>query len=202
MRLILEIWRYLFQHFIKSLKHLFSSYSWLHVALPCHSRAWLRLLRGLSDWSESSPGRNRTDPGYHQPETIQHYGDVMMSAMASQITSLTIVYSTFYSRRRSKKTSKLRVTGLCEGNSPVTGEFPAQRASNAENVSVWWRHHGVICFDTGIIVSQHLLTNKIYDKKIAQSLWNLVASGLSVSKIFICSIEIRFLRSELMTHYL
>ena len=30
-------------------------------------------------------------------------------------------------RRRSKKTSKLRVTGLCAGNSPVTGEFPAQR---------------------------------------------------------------------------
>ena len=44
-------------------------------------------------------------------------------------------------RGRSKKTSKLRVTGLCAGNSPVTGEFPAQRASNAENVSVWWRHH-------------------------------------------------------------
>ena len=35
-------------------------------------------------------------------------------------------------RRRSKKTSKLRVTGLCAGNSPETGEFPAQRASNAE----------------------------------------------------------------------
>ena len=30
-------------------------------------------------------------------------------------------------RRKSKKTSKLRVTGLCEGNSPVTGEFPAHR---------------------------------------------------------------------------
>ena len=37
-------------------------------------------------------------------------------------------------RRRSKKTSKLRVTGLCAGNSPVTGEFLAQRASNAENL--------------------------------------------------------------------
>ena len=50
-------------------------------------------------------------------------------------------------RRRSKKTSKLRVTGLCEGNSPVTGEFPAQRSSNAENVSIWWRHHEIlICF--------------------------------------------------------
>ena len=42
---------------------------------------------------------------------------------------------------RSKKTSKLRVTGLCAGNSPGTGEFPAQMASNAENVSIWWRHH-------------------------------------------------------------
>ena len=44
-------------------------------------------------------------------------------------------------RRRSKRTSKLRVTGLCAGNSPGTGEFPAQMASNAENVSIWWRHH-------------------------------------------------------------
>ena len=45
-------------------------------------------------------------------------------------------------RRRSKKISKLRVTGLCAGNSPGTGEFPAQMVSNAENVSIWWRHHG------------------------------------------------------------
>ena len=44
-------------------------------------------------------------------------------------------------RRRSKKTSKLRVTGLCAGNSPGPGEFPAQMASYAENVSIWWRHH-------------------------------------------------------------
>ena len=45
-------------------------------------------------------------------------------------------------RSRSKKTSNLRVNGLCAGNSPVSGEFPAQMASNAENVSIWWRHHG------------------------------------------------------------
>ena len=43
--------------------------------------------------------------------------------------------------RRSKKTLKLRVIGLCAGNPSVTGEFPAQMASNAENVSIWWRHH-------------------------------------------------------------
>ena len=35
-------------------------------------------------------------------------------------------------RRRSKKISKLRVIGLCAGNSPGTGEFPAQMASDAE----------------------------------------------------------------------
>ena len=44
-------------------------------------------------------------------------------------------------RRRSKKTPKLCVTGLCLGNSPGTCEFPAQMANNAENVSIWWRHH-------------------------------------------------------------
>ena len=44
-----------------------------------------------------------------------------------------------------KKTSKLRVIGLCEGNSPGTGEFPALRASNAENVSISWRHHVILC---------------------------------------------------------
>ena len=46
--------------------------------------------------------------------------------------------------RRSKKTSKLRVTGFCAGNSSATGEFPAQMASNAESVSIWWRHHDMI----------------------------------------------------------
>ena len=46
-------------------------------------------------------------------------------------------------RRRSKETSKLCVTGRCEGNSPVTGEFPAHRACYAENVSIRWRHHKI-----------------------------------------------------------
>ena len=43
-------------------------------------------------------------------------------------------------RPRWKKISKLRVTGHRAGNSPETGEFPAQMASNAENVSIWWHH--------------------------------------------------------------
>ena len=74
-------------------------------------------------------------PGIEQTKA-HHYWDVIMGAMVSQITSLTIVYSTI-----TKKASKLCVTGPCAGNSPVTGEFPAQMTSNAENVSIWWRHH-------------------------------------------------------------
>ena len=35
-------------------------------------------------------------------------------------------------RRRTKKTSKLRVTGLCEGNQSVTRGFTSQRDSNAK----------------------------------------------------------------------
>ena len=58
-----------------------------------------------------------------------------MGAIASQINSECLLGRLI--RRRSKKTSKLRVTGLCAGNSPETGEFPAQRASNAENVSIY-----------------------------------------------------------------
>ena len=81
---------------------------------------------------------------YAPSHLFHHYSDVIMRAMASQVTSLTIVYSTVYSGGRSNKTSKLRVTGLCEVNSPVTGEFTTQRASNAANVSIWWRHHGVM----------------------------------------------------------
>ena len=64
-----------------------------------------------------------------------------MRAIASQIISLTIVYSTVYSGANQSKhqsSASLAFVGEFTG----TGEFPAQRASYAENVSIWWRHHG------------------------------------------------------------
>ena len=70
-----------------------------------------------------------------------------MGAMASQITSLAIVYSTVYSdpdqRKHQSSASLAFVTGL-SGNSPVTVEFPAQRASNAE----MFQFDDVIMFET------------------------------------------------------
>ena len=67
-----------------------------------------------------------------------YYGDVIMDAMASQITNLTIVYSTTYLGTDKRKHQSS--ADLCAGNPLVTGEFPAQMASDAENVSIWWRH--------------------------------------------------------------
>ena len=67
-----------------------------------------------------------------------------MSATASQNTSLTIVYWTFYSgvdqRKHQSSASQAFLRGG-GGNSPVTDVFPAQMASNTENVSIWWRHY-------------------------------------------------------------
>ena len=61
-----------------------------------------------------------------------HYSDIMMDAMLSQIV---------YSGADQNKYESSASLAICAGNSPVTGEFPAQMASNAENVSIWWRHH-------------------------------------------------------------
>ena len=57
-----------------------------------------------------------------------------MGAIASQITSLTIVYSAVYSDADQRKH---------QSSASLTGEFPAQMASYAENVSIWLRHHEV-----------------------------------------------------------
>ena len=49
--------------------------------------------------------------------------------------------SRLFAQAQIKETSKLRVTGLCGGKPPLPGGFPSQRASDAENVSIWWRYH-------------------------------------------------------------
>ena len=65
-----------------------------------------------------------------------------MGTMTSQITSLTIAYSTVIQAQIKENINAARHWPWC-GESTGTGEFPAQMASNAENVSIWWRHHAV-----------------------------------------------------------
>ena len=70
-----------------------------------------------------------------------HYRGVIMGAMATQIISLTIVYSTVYSDADQRTIKAPRHWPLCK---EFTGkrwiQVLAHRASNAENVSIWWRH--------------------------------------------------------------
>ena len=94
--------------------------------------------------------------------------------------------------RSSKKTSKFRVTGFCEGNSPVTGEFPAQRASNA----VMFPFDDVINHASMVIT----LTTNIYNTvrcetprwlKIQRIIGNLIQyfhpyNGLEIRRAFPC----------------
>ena len=86
-----------------------------------------------------------------------------MGAMTSQITSLTSVYSTVYSGADQSKHQSSALLAICAGNSPGTGELPAQMASNAENVSIWWRHH-IVCISFLIVdaFETHVTHHKKY----------------------------------------
>ena len=76
-----------------------------------------------------------------------HYSYVIVDTMVPQITSLNIVFSTVYSDVDQRKHQRSVSLALCG----VTGEFPAQMTNNAENVSIWWRHH--VLYQVGCICS-------------------------------------------------
>ena len=86
-------------------------------------------------------------------DSIRHVSDGIISTVVYQITGGSIVnLLKRLFRRRTKRKSKLRVIGLCEGNPPGTGGFPSQKVSNAENVSIWWRHHVMTLIDVKVML--------------------------------------------------
>ena len=108
--------------------------------------------------------RVRSVPGF------AHYNDVIMSTMASQITSLSLLNRSF--RRRSKKTSKPHVTGRCEGNPPVPAGFPSQRASNVESISIWWHDHALHVIQHAMPSLFDVYPNHFRGSKIIVLIWN------------------------------
>ena len=111
---------------------------WPCTEMTSHVSSKLLLWNPSSHLTLSSCGRMCDSKDYRSQESLQwrHNGRDSVSNHQPYDCLLNRLF-----RRRSKKTSKLRVTGLCVGNSPVTGEFLAKMASNAKNVSIWWRHH-------------------------------------------------------------
>ena len=91
-------------------------------------------------WSKSQTHKRRFNPFTHCA-CWYHYSDVIMATMTYQMTSLTIVYSTVIQVQIKENTKAPRQW-------PLWGEFTVdrwnprtQRASYAENVSIWLRHH-------------------------------------------------------------
>ena len=106
---------------------------------PCPSLQQLPV-KAVGSWTHYSRWIDDTRIG-SVVQTKNHkifprYSYIIMGAMASQITSLTIVYSTVYSGADQRKHQSSALLAFV-----VTGEFPAQMASNAENNSIWWSHH-------------------------------------------------------------
>ena len=131
-----------------------------------HWRRWLFETQTRSLWRHCNVVLvihylNQRNKGRQDQLLSSHYSDVIMNAMVSQITGILIVCSTVSwgpdQRKHQSSMSLAFVRGidgwmdgypglapcrwpLC-GEFTGTGEFPAQMASNAESVSIWWRHH-------------------------------------------------------------
>ena len=118
-------WEIAWAWFVKKISHWFCGYKF-------GSQFNAHVVFRKMPWKTSFKDTPSSAAGSHF-----HYSDVIMSAMVSNHWRLKCLPNRLF-RHRSKKISKFSITGICEGNSPMTGEFPAQRASNAENVSIWW----------------------------------------------------------------
>ena len=101
--------------------------TWYNVEATDHwFTQWLSFLESYTVTSRERHGIliHRYERGIHR----WHYSDIIMSAMSFQITGVSIVCWTVCSGA-DKKNIKHRWQVV-------------QRASNADSVSIWWRHHG------------------------------------------------------------
>ena len=90
--------------------------------------------------------------------SFSHYNDVIMSAIASQITNLTIVISTFYSGADQRKHQSFASLAFVRGihrwpvNYPHKGQWRAK-------CSIWWRHHVFVVYVFCWLHEKSLLTH-------------------------------------------
>ena len=99
-----------------------------------------------------------------------HYSDIIMSTVASQITTLSIVCSTICSRAHQRNHQSSTSLALVRGHRWI----PSQRASNTESVSIWWCHHEYNLIKTPRIVSNISCTCKwdgVHLKSVSVNEW-------------------------------
>ena len=114
------------------------------LSIQSRRRRFVTPLRSLWRHCNEAQALGVTKPIPYTPlisfVSCHHYVDATMGPMASQITSLKNVYSTVYSGADQENIKAPRHWTLC-GEFSVDRWIPRKRASNAENVSIWWRHH-------------------------------------------------------------
>ena len=114
------------------------------VNLHCRDRyfLWSKVIDSILFWLPASFTRKGNQCQFCQLwNSLNHYNDVILSAMASQITSLMTVYSSVYSadQRKQQSSASLAFVGGIH-RWPVNSPHKWM-ASYAVNVSIWWRHH-------------------------------------------------------------
>ena len=78
---------------------------------------------------------------------------------------------------------KHQSSDLCVGNSAVTREFPAQRASNAENDSIWWRHHVDRCCERlSFLLNDFSQTWQVFIFPYVCLAWEIICNKLCQSR--------------------
>ena len=119
----------------------------LNKLLNKHSIDWLPIRDDMTDiWRSGLAAEMRVEEMSHGSSCLLqgqyqlsfgHYSDVIMGAMASLITGVSVVYSTVCSdadeSKHQSSASLAHVRGILRW--PVN--TPPRRASNAENVSIW-----------------------------------------------------------------
>ena len=103
----------------------------------CH---WDSFIENYKPWGINDGRSFYIHGNMCEPFHYIHYNDVILGAKASQITSLTLVYSTVYQTQIKEHITAPSHWPLC-GEFTGDDDFIAQMASSAENVSIWWRNH-------------------------------------------------------------
>ena len=92
--------------------------------------------------------------------TFSHYSDVILGAMVSQITSVSIDYSTICSGPEQRKHQSLASLDFVRGIQRSLVNSPHKGPVTRKDVSIWWRHHDkTLCFQDE---RQQLLTTKVW----------------------------------------
>ena len=119
-----------------------NGYMLLHIKSQKYTTIISNILRHLMHWHYGCGSQNIVFYVYSIAVLygMIHYPDVIMSTIASQITSLTIVYSTVYSDADKKKYQSSASLAFVRGIHRRR-RIPRTNGQYAENASIWWRHH-------------------------------------------------------------